>query len=291
MLLNSKYPILMAAMNQVSDLNLAIAGHAAGIFPSLSFFNYWQKGTFDLKNFQKDLIQFEAVSGSKNLLISLGAENFLDKFILEIIIDNGFLNIEIADGLDKENIPKIQKIRQDLKKKGLMIYVKDVYPRLVMETDVLILKGNEAAGTISKNSYNLKDSFNYMKNSFPNLLIIPSGGIKDSTDVKYYLDKQAFGVGIGSLFAFSEESCISLETKQRIIDSSREDLISIKGGNQTGLVFKEIDKDNANNTNSLKFGLRGTEKGHIFVGHSIDSITQIKTVKEIVDELVIGIYD
>lgn len=286
MKLESKYPILMAAMNQVSDLNLALAGHSAGIFPSLSIFNYWNKGDFDLVSFEKDLSTFKNYTRSNNLLISLGALQLMDQRIVEILVETDFLKIEIVDGLDINTIPKIQKLRKDLKSKGFLTFVKHIFPRLMMDTDVVILKGNEGAGKFSEKNVNLKDSFNYMINAFPSVSIIPSGGIKNSDDVSYYLERNACAVGIGSLFAFSKESRISIETKNKIIESTSDQLTVLKNNNQKGLVFDKIRHDDTNNTLSLKLGIKGTEKGHVFVGGAIDEITSIRTVQEIVDDLI-----
>ena len=287
--LNSKYPILMAAMNQVSDLNLALAGHRAGVFPSLSLFNYWKNNRFDFDEFEKDLDRFFFETDSNNLLISLHARHLLDQRILDILVGKNFLNIEIVDGLDYETTPKIQRIRKDLKHKGLLIFIKEIAPKLIMETDVLILKGNEGAGRFLESSRSLKDLFAYMTKAFPSLPIIPSGGIKNAENVEYYIERNACAVGIGSLFAYSEESCISKKTKNVIVKSTSDDITRIKNKNQNGIVFKEIDNDNENNTVSLKLGIKDPTNGHVFVGKSIDNINSIKTVKEIVNDLVLKI--
>ena len=288
--LDSKYPILMTAMNQVSDLNLALAGHRAGIFPSLSLFHYYKNNRFEFDRFEKDLDKFQKTSGSNNLLISLDVDLLLNQKVLDILVGKNFLCIEIVEGLNFKNIPKIQQIRKDLKHKGLLIFVKDIAPRLIMETDVLILKGNEGAGRFLDNSYSLKELFRYMTKAFPSLSIIPSGGIKNAEDVEYYIDRNACAVGIGSLFAYSEESCISKSTKDVIIKSTSDDITRIKNKNQNGVVFREIGNDDENNTVSLKLGIKDPINGHVFVGKSIDNIKSIKSVKEIVDELISKIH-
>ena len=287
--LDSKYPILMTAMNQVSDLNLALAGHHAGIFPSLSLFNYWKNHRFDLDGLEQDLDKFQKISGSNNLLISLDVDLLLYQKVLDILVGKNFLYIEIVEGLNFQNIPKIQKIRKDLTHKGLLIFVKEIAPRLIMETDVLILKGNEGAGRFLEDSHSLKELFAYMTNAFPSLSIIPSGGIKTAEDVEYYIDKNACAVGIGSLFAYSAESCVSKNTKNVIVESSWNDITRVKNKNQNGIVFEEIASDDENNTMSLKLGIKNPKNGHVFVGKSIDKIDSIKPVEEIVDELILKI--
>ena len=173
--------------------------------------------------------------------------------------------------------------------KGLLIFVKEIAPRLIMETDVLILKGNEGAGRFLEDSHSLKELFAYMTNAFPSLSIIPSGGIKTAEDVEYYIDKNACAVGIGSLFAYSAESCVSKNTKNVIVESSWNDITRVKNKNQNGIVFEEIASDDENNTMSLKLGIKNPKNGHVFVGKSIDKIDSIKPVEEIVDELILKI--
>lgn len=276
----------MASMNQVSDLNLALAGHHAGIFPSLSLFNYWKDNEFKFDDLERDLDTFTRITSTTNLLISLIPNHLFSQKILEMLVEKNFLNIEIVDGLDFSSIPKVQKIRKDLKHRGMCVFLKAISPKLIMETDVLILKGNEGAGKFLDNKYTLKELFEFASNAFPSLPIIPSGGIKNSDDVKYYINRNAYAVAIGSLFAFSKDSKISDETKNKVMNLSSAHLSNIKNRNQNGIVFEEIENDNENNTVSLKLGIETSAKGHIFVGKSIDSIVSIKTVKELVDDLV-----
>ena len=284
-MIKSKYPIIMSAMNQVSDLPLAIAGFNAGITPSLTLTLYWSYGNLDLKKFENDLRTYYKTTLSNDLVISLSADHLLNEHVWNILIRNQFLNIEIIDGITKNNISQIQNLRADWKDRGFNLLTKTARPVLFMETDFLVLKGNEAAGTIST-ELTLKESFKIMKDSFPSLNIIPTGGIASSEDISYYMSNGASAVGIGSLFAFSAESRVSLATKKKIISSTKDDLVLMKNNSQQGIVFKEIEGDNENNTNSLKLGIRGTKIGHIFMGQSVENINDIKTVKEIVENLV-----
>lgn len=284
-MIKSKYPIVMSAMNQVSDLNLAIAGFKAGVSPSLTFTLYWNYGNFDLKRFETDLITYYEKTCSKDLIISISADHLLNENVWDVLVRNNFLTIEIIDGITKDNIFQIQNLRSHWKSRGFQLLTKTAKPILFMETDFLVIKGSEAAGTIST-EFTLKESFKIMKDSFPSLNIIPTGGIASSDEIVYYIKQGAFAVGIGSLFAFSAESRISQISKQKIISATSKDLTLLKNKNQQGIVFKEIEGDNDNNTNSLKLGIRGTKIGHIFMGNSVDSINSIKTVDEIVSDLI-----
>lgn len=284
-MIKSKYPIVMSAMNQVSDLNLAIAGFNAGISPSLILTLYWNYGNIDLKRFESDLHVYYEKTCSKDLIISMSADHLLNENVWDVLVRNNFLTIEIIDGITRDNRLQIQNLRKHWKNRGFQLLTKTVNPILFMETDFLVLKGNEASGTISP-EFTLKESFKIMRDSFPSLNIIPTGGIASSEDIVYYIKQGAAAVGIGSLFAFSEESRISQETKQKIVSSTSKDLTLLKNKKQQGIVFKEIEVDNANNTNSLKLGIQGTNIGHVFMGKSVDSINSIRTVNEIVSDLI-----
>jgi CDP-glucose 4,6-dehydratase len=65
--------------------------------------------------------------------------------------------------------------------------------------------------------------------------------------------------------------------------------LSIDGDNrlkQNALVFSYTKDTDNNNTDGLLLGIKGSDKGLIFMGKGIDSVDRIKTVEEIVKELV-----
>lgn len=292
--LESKYPILCTPMNQVSDINLAIAVHHSGAYPSLSIFNYENRnGSIDYKSLDRDLIKFKNETGTNSLLISMSANNLVyDRELLEILVENQLLNIELLDNVNYVTIPLIQKIRKDLKKKNFRLFIKEIAARLIMEVDVLILKGPEGAGRSLKGGPNLKNLFYQMKSSFPNLPLIPTGGIGNKDEIDFFIKQGAVAVGVGTLFAASAESPLSFETKMKMVEASSLNLMKFEKVNQNALIFRKIDQDDENNTRSLKIGITDpSQGGHVFAGVSIDNINSIKPVKEIVEDLIKGLYD
>lgn len=289
-LLQSRYPILSVPMNQVSDINLAVAVQKAGAYPSLSLFNYYsyESNKYDLDLVDRDLNFFKQQTGSNGLLFSMGAKNLIfNKQLLEILVANEILDIELLEDVNDQTIPYIQKIRQQLKSKNFRIFLKETSPKLVMEVDALILKGPDGAGRSSEGRMPLRDLFLKMKKAFPNIPMIPSGGIGTSEDVKSYLEIGAAAVGIGTLFAASTESSISYETKLKMVKSTFKDIEKFENLDQNALIFKKIDHDDFNHTLSLKLGIKNPDLGgHVFAGKSIDNINSIKPVKEIVEDLV-----
>lgn len=286
--LESKYPILCTPMNQVSDINLAIAVHKAGAYPGLSIFNYEKKDDqIDIESLEKDLIRFKKETNADDLLISMSALNLIhDQRLLEVLVEMRMLNIEILDAVNDKTIPSIQRIRKDLKPKNFRLFFKEIAARMIMEVDVLILKGPDGAGRSLKDGPQLKDLFFKMKYSFPNLPLIPSGGIGSKEDIDFFIRNGAAAVGVGTLFAASEESPLSLETKMKIVKSSFSDIQKIGKHNQSALIFQKIENDDENNTQSLKLGIQGPDSGHVFAGKSIDKIDRIYSVKELIDKLI-----
>ena len=71
--MESKIPIIAAPMNQVSDANLAIACHRAGIMPSISFLNFVDKDTHtcDFESFLRDVEYFTSSTNTNKLIISV----------------------------------------------------------------------------------------------------------------------------------------------------------------------------------------------------------------------------
>ena len=100
------------------------------------------------------------------------------------------------------------------------------------------------------------------------------------------MDQDALAIGIGTLFAASEESCVSKDTKQRIIDSTSADIKLIGPLNCRGLLFSRLEDDDENNSKSLYAGIKGTDTGCIYVGNGIDYIKEIMPVKDIIEWLV-----
>lgn len=287
--INSKYPLLCTPMNQVSDINLAIAVSKAGAYPSLSIFNYeGDNEKIDLVELRKDLERFQNETGSVELLISMGALNLINNVdLLNLLIEKNMLTIELLDDVNDQTIPAIQGIRQDLKGQGFKLFFKEIAPRMIMEVDGLILKGPDGAGRSLRGSESLESLFLKMKRAFPSTLIIPSGGIGTKEKIKWYLDHGAEAVGIGTLFAASEESCLSQETKLKMVSASSRDIKKFENINQNALIFDRISDDDLNNTKSLKLGIKNPDAGgHVFAGKSIDHIDSIRPVSEIIKSLV-----
>ena len=282
---NSKYPIVALAMNQVSNAKFAVDCHNVGIYPSISLFNYTT-----LKDFLLDVSYFKEKTGTTNFLFSLNFSDFENKQIRNIIDKLDIKNIELIFNFHNSN-EIFSNIKNELKKRQNIVF----YLKTMSITDLrfneyfngFILKGNNSAGIIGKNK--IESIFLYTKKTYPDKFIIPSGGIENKNQIKYFMDNGAAAVGIGTLFALSEESPIPKESKLAMINKKRSIMINSINHKKGAIVFSKIKNGNNdhNNTESLILGITsGGKKGHIYAGTAIESIKEIKPLKQIVEELI-----
>lgn len=278
-----EYPIVAAPMNKVSDVDLAVACHRAGIFPSLSIYNY-----IEPHSLEKAIDAFQGKTGSNKMLLSLDSQEFLDKDIQELILKLKISHLEILgdNNITQSSIwDEFLKDSKALQKEGVKILLKSLDSNNVSpELDGVILKSNTGAGR-GVEWIDIDYALMSITRRYPAVPIIMSGGISRPRDVKKYLNMGCMAVAIGTLLAASEESCVSLETKQQMINATYENITRLKNARQNALVFSEINIDDDNNTNALVKGIASPAEGHIFAGKGINEITSIKSVKNIVEDL------
>lgn len=285
---NSKYPIVSVAMNQVSDINLAVAVAAAGGVPSLSIFNYMGDGPgVDTAKLIKDLDYYKDRINTGDLIFSMCPRSVRDlNWFLGMLNDYNITFIELL--LDHpDDVKMAAKYKTDsttiLLKEHITTRIFQKYPY----ADGIIFKGPAAAGRVKHSIITLEDITSHMVAKYPDKIIIPSGGICSADQVKNLIDLGATAVGVGTLFAAAVESPLSVAAKNKLIDSTFADvtLLPTSAHGQNALVFSRTMNDVENNTIGLRNGIRTGTHGHIFAGQAIDSITEISTVQTILDDL------
>jgi NAD(P)H-dependent flavin oxidoreductase YrpB (nitropropane dioxygenase family) len=306
---NSKYPILCVGMNQISDINLAIAVKKAGAIPCLSAFNYFKNeneidsylinqnvkmydtrwGKFVPYLLLKDIMQYKSKFKELDLFISLNTEALMITEIQEMLIEHKVRFIEFVHTkfttMDDEKYAI--NFLNKLKDNGTKIFVKtlSLSNHNLYDFDGLILKGPQGAGTIVDTGLSINELFLKARKLYPNLKLIVSGGVSTNTEIKYYLDNGAVAVGIGTLFAVSSESSMSLETKIKMINLTSDNIQNLKKMFTQNLIqFSKL--ENVLTSDALKKGLDNPNEGLVFIGHGINQITKILTVHEIIQALV-----
>lgn len=290
----TKYPIICAPMNGVSDVKLAIACSNSGIVASLVLYNYTINGKVDLNLLEQSLSEYTAKTNFGTLLIACELNDLLDINFQTLLIKYKVSFVEVLD-CEKHNAQEIYNQYLSLNTKGIIIYpkliagyssVKKLFDHIGKFSHVLI-KG-ENGGGCSIDNINLDTEIIKIKESYPDINLIVSGGINNGQDIKRLLNLGADAVACGTLFCASTESSIPLHTKQKIIENTYDNVKRLDSGyQQKALIFSKLNESDINNTEGLLQGIKTGDKGHIFVGSAINYINQIEPIQSIVNKLVL----
>lgn len=288
-LFGSRYPIIAAPMNKVSDLNLAIACHEAGILPSLSLYTYFVIDRLRLDLFDAALKEFRARTGSNKILVSVLTSDMFNKNIQTILLDNRVELLEIIDDKTIVNGEVWEFFKSEmayLQGQGIKIFLKALTSRNAdLSIDGVVLKSNAGAGR-GIDHLDIDEELKKVQQKYLGLPVVMSGGISTSADVKKYLDLGCIAVAVGTLLAAAEESPVSKESKQTMIESTYADVVRFGKANQNALIFKPMADDDHNNTGSLVQGIKDPSAGILFAGKALNNVTAIRPVKDIINDLV-----
>jgi NAD(P)H-dependent flavin oxidoreductase YrpB (nitropropane dioxygenase family) len=294
-LIGCQWPIAIMAMNKVSDVTLAVAAARAGILPSLSIFNYYiSPNEIGLENVRSAIMEYNTLTNNAPLLVSVAVDTIINNDSFQMLVDCKVKVLEILfDAPDEIEITdaRIEKRNAriaELKQHGIILFAKALNVMDVEDAklDGIILKGPDAAGRVIDDGDSLIERIKKCKKVYPQLHIIASGGIGTSAQIQECIDAGAIAVGLGTVFAASEECAISLETKLKMVGATAEDIAKLKNGaRQHALIFKEIAADVNNNTRGLMAGIKNPTVGHVFAGKGIEHIKSIRPVQEIVNDL------
>lgn len=278
---NSKYPIICAPMNRVSNLKLALACAEAGIVPSLITYP-------NLKLFLENLEVYK--NTGKELVAAMSLQHAVNSDIHEKILNSCITHIELIEfsleELTEKNFIKIQQLRVA----GIKIIIKilrhDHVDNFLSTIDGVTIKGSEGAGR-SIADVDLVTEIKKIKELYPGLAVIASGGVKNKQDIDNLLAAGACAVSIGTMFAMSAESSVPDDTKKVLLEKSTEDITRTKNGeHQRTIVFSEQQvNDDGNHTFGLITGLKTGTIGHVFMGNAISEIQDILPVDTIVKKL------
>jgi len=261
-------------MNFVSDAKLAIACNRAGIVPSLV-------GSYNL---EEQLKEFRDSCSKGDLILAVEPLRIQQHLMnhIKLYIKYGVSHIQLLDNLDS-NISKSLNGMSNIK-----IIHKALRPMDLSEMlhcDAIDLKSPDAASRVRVTGQTTMERFLEQKAMNPNLPIIVTGGISTSAEIKMYLDAGAEAVGLGTMFALSEESRIHPDKKSEMIKKSFSDVTSLGKNRMNGIVFSETQDTDDNHTVGLKLGRDTKDQGVIWAGKALNNITEIESVQTIVDRL------
>jgi hypothetical protein len=296
-------------MNGGSSLPLALACWEAGVFPSLYVQVYdiaTNTNNYDLLDYT--IGEFVKSTGTTDVLVATDIFRLADPTAIKIYKKHKLTHIEILTEsleqrkkLETTNPHTAQLIKNyDLIIKGAQnaLRPKCIVQRISFVKDnpynfILGVKGSEAAG-LNSETCTTSELFDRQKAKTPDSLIMPYGGIGTPGQVADYISRGASGVVVGTLFAAAKESTLSQDVKQKMVNTHKQDLIRLPDTGQQALMLgvtesvlnSKLTNFDWNRQKSLEIGLSGNAQvGHMYLGSAIDYVTEIKTVKEIVEYL------
>ena len=278
-LFNSRYPIICTPMNFVSDAKLAIACNRAGIVPSL----------VGSSNFEEQLKEFRDSCPSGDLILAaepLRIQKHLMNHI-KLYREYGVSHLQLLESPDANILKSLNGMS------NIKIIYKALHPmdlsKMESYCDAIDLKSPDAASRVRATGQTTMERFLEQKSTNPNLPIIVTGGISTSAEIKMYLDAGAEAIGLGTMFALSEESRIHPDKKLEMIKKSFSDVTSIGVNRMNGIVFSETEDTDNNHSLGLKLGRDTKDQGVIWAGKALNNITAIESVQTIVDRLTKGL--
>lgn len=223
----------------------------------------------------------------------------------------------IVDMLIEENVPVVlinglldKEIFTKLKRNNIKIIFRPITPTTenaraseAMGADVFVATGFDEGGTVPERVIGTFSIVPMIVDAV-NIPVIAAGGIGDVRGVRASFSLGAEAVYVGSVLIPTIENPSAENVKQYIVDSSAEDLILFRTlpsyyRSLPGKLAKELeamDKNGATNEELAKHMGAGknmrlgmvegdTENGYVSVGTGISSIQSIRSVKEVIDDL------
>lgn len=294
-LLGIKYPILQGGMAWIGTAELAAAVSNAG---GLGIIGAGHMPPDALRNeIQKVKAMTDKPFGVNVMLMS----PFV-KEVMQVVIDERVKVVTTGAGNPGEYIPALKEIGA----KVIPVVASVALAKRLVRTgvDAVIAEGMESGGHIGEIT---------TMALLPQIVdavevpVIAAGGIGDSRGIVAAFAMGAQGVQLGSRFVVSQE-CVAHENYKKAVLKAKDRSTVITGvstghpvrviGNKLTREYLELEKNGASVEELEKLGAgrlhlathKGdVENGSVMIGQISGMFTEIKTVAEIIDELVGGI--
>lgn len=215
-LLNIRYPIIVAPMFLVSNVEMIVAAAKAGATGAIPALNY--RTTEELREAIKSIKS--QTDGPFGINLIVNKSNFFYKEQLQIICEEKVDYIITSLGSPEETI-------REAHKHGIKVFCDVVnleYAQKVeaLGADAIIAVNSQAgghAGTIpfEKLVPELKKKCN--------IPVISAGGVGNGHEMREVLESGADGLSMGSIFIASTEAGVNDDYKQAIIDYGKDDIV------------------------------------------------------------------
>lgn len=307
-ILNIKHPIVQAPMSWLTDAHLVASVAEAG---GLGFLAPHAGQTTDptsneevLDRMRNEVRKVKALTDkpfgvpfilSYNLaMIPLMVDLFIEERV-PVVLDNGLLDPQIYAKFKQAGVKIICRLPNP--------NLADALKAQELGADILVLTGFDEGDTLPMKEIG---SFNVLSEFVGkvDLPIMLAGGIADKKAVQAALTLGAEGVWIGTAFIATKECRASEKVKQWIVDSTANDLLLFRTEpyyyrslptelakqcfqmSESGASRADIAKVMNAGTGMRRGMLEGNfENGYVSVGNGISAIDRIKSVQELIDEL------
>jgi len=308
-MLGIKYPIIMAPMFLVSNTKMIIAALESGITAAFPALNYRTDKEFrdaidEIRSKTDKPFGINLIVNKSNIKFETQLKTCVDKKVDFIITSLGSPEKTIAE----------------CKPVGIKVFcdvVDEKYARKVEElgADAIIAVNKEAGGHAGDMSF--KELIPLLKSAC-SIPVISAGGVATGKQLEEMLKMGVAGVSMGTVFIATTESEVTDEYKNALIQYGAKDIVRTSNLSGTPLTvintpyLQEIGTEPSWLQKTLmkrkwlkKYvkmfivvkGMKSIEKSTfgasyktIFVaGPTIEDIHEVKTVKEIVEELVAGL--
>ena len=305
-MLGIKYPIIMAPMFLVSNTKMIIAALESGITAAFPALNYrtdeeFRKSIDEIRSKTDKPFGVNLIVNKSNIKFETQLKTCLEKKVDFIITSLGSPEKTIAE----------------CKPLGIKVFcdvVDEKYAKKVegLGADAIIAVNKEAGGHAGDISY--KELIPKLKNAC-NIPIISAGGVATGKQLKEMLSLGAEGVSMGTVFIATHESDVTDDYKNALIEYGAKDIVRTsnlsgtpltvintpylqKVGTEPSWLQKTLMKRKwlkkyvkmlivFKGMKSIEKSAFGASYKTIFVaGPTIEHVHEVKSVKEIVEELV-----
>ncbi|WP_282840811.1 nitronate monooxygenase family protein [Moraxella lacunata] len=307
-MLNIKHPIVQAPMSWLTDAHLVASVAEAG---GLGFLAPHAGQTTDptsneevLDRMRNEIRKVKALTDKPFGVPFIVSYNFaliplmVDLFIEErvpVVLDNGLLDPQIYAKFKQAGIKIICRLPNP--------NLADALKAQELGADILVLTDFDEGGTLPMKEIG---SFNVLAEFVGkvDLPIMLAGGIADKKSVQVAQTLGAEGVWVGTAFIATKECRASEKVKQWIVDSTANDLLLFRTepyyyrSLPTELAKQcfQMSESGASRADIAKVMNAGTgmrlgmlegdfDNGYVSVGNGISAIDRIKSVQELIDEL------
>jgi len=305
-LLGIDYPVLVAPMFLISNTKMIKAALSFGVTAAFPALNY--RTDAELRAAIHEIKSFSPKPFGVNLIVNRSNPKY--KSQLETLLELKVDYIITSLGSPKEVIEKCKPL-------GIKVFCDVVdlgYAQKVeaIGADALIAVNNRAGGHAGRLS---PHELVTMLKEHCHIPVISAGGIAKGKDLKQVLDWGAAGASIGTIFIACEESDVSPEYKQAMIEYGEKDIVmttKLSGSPLTVINTPYVQKLGTkanflewilNNNKTLKKyakmlialrGMRQVEKAAFgatyktvwCAGPAIEHVTAIRPMKEILNTLI-----